>query len=79
VGLEVGSGGERIATTGQDRDPQPVVVTEVAPDLTQQLVRLDVDRVLDLGPVERDVRNRPRFSYRTLSAMVVPSSGPARQ
>ena len=75
VGLQVGAGAEGVAGAGQDRDVDRVVVAEVLPGLPQQLVRLRVDRVLRLGPVDRQVgdpvallgqelRHRARPPYR---------------
>ena len=55
MGFQVGAGGERVAGSGDHGDAQRRVVAEVAPDVTQQFVGFDVDGVLDLWAVERDV------------------------
>jgi hypothetical protein len=55
MSLQIGTGGERVAGSGNHGDAQRWVVTKVAPDVTQQLVGFDVDGVLDLWAVERDV------------------------
>jgi hypothetical protein len=57
MGFQVGAGGERVAGSGDHGDAQRRVVTEVAPDVTQQLVAFDIDGVLDLRAVKGDVGN----------------------
>src|ERR1700736_4032348 len=55
MGFQVGAGGERVACPGYHGDAKLWVVTEVTPYVTQQLVGFDVDGVLNLWAVERDV------------------------
>src|ERR1700730_3894357 len=55
MGFQIGAGGERVAGSGDHGDAKRWVVTEVTPDVTQQLVGFDVDGVLDFRTVEGDV------------------------
>ena len=56
--LEVVAGAERpVAGAGDDRHPGVVVALEVVEDLDQLGVRVRVQRVHPLGPVERHVRD----------------------
>src|ERR1700757_4248938 len=55
MGFQVGTGGERVAGSGDDGDAKRGVITEVTPHLTHQLVGFDVDGVLDFWAVEGDV------------------------
>jgi hypothetical protein len=59
--LQVGAGAEGVAGPGHDRHVHRVVVAELLPGLPQQLVHLGADRVLQLGPVERQVGDASRF------------------
>ena len=53
--LQIGAGGERLlAGSGQDRHPRLRVVAEPHPGVDQLPVRLGIDRVHGLGPVQRD-------------------------
>src|SRR5271163_3279204 len=56
--FEVGARAEcLVAGPGEDRDPDIRIVAEMRPRLEQQLIGLGVDGVVDLGPVQRDVRD----------------------
>jgi hypothetical protein len=55
MSFQVGAGGERVTGPGDHGNAKLWVVTEVAPNVAQQLVGFDVDGVLDFGAVEGDV------------------------
>src|ERR1700694_3926773 len=56
--LEVGARAEGlVAGPGEDRDSDIGIVAEICPRLEQQLIGLGVDGVMNLGPVQRDVRD----------------------
>jgi hypothetical protein len=56
--FQVGTRAERlVAGSGEDRNSDIRIVAEMCPRREQQLVRLGVDGVVGLGPVQRDVRD----------------------
>src|SRR6201997_687915 len=58
MGFEVGARAETLVPgPGEDRDSDIRIVAEICPRLEQQLIGLGVDGVVDLGPVQRDVRD----------------------
>ena len=54
VVLQVGAGHEGAGNAGDDRHPEVVVVTEVAPRLGEVAEAVEVEGVAALGPVDRD-------------------------
>src|SRR4029078_5256032 len=60
-----------------DRDVCVGVVAEVGPDLDQEVLHLGIDRVLGLGPVERDVGDPVALFVEGLHAPVTIRSGAA--
>jgi hypothetical protein len=62
MGFQVGTGGERVAGSGDHGHAKRRVVTEVAPDVTQQLVGFDADGVLTSGRLRVMYATSPRFS-----------------
>src|SRR5277367_341335 len=56
--FEVGARAEGLVSgPGEDRDSDIRIVAEICPRLEQKLIGLGVDGVVDLGPVQRDVRD----------------------
>ncbi|MHC2774080.1 hypothetical protein ACVIM7_003571 [Bradyrhizobium liaoningense] len=58
--LQVVAGAERlVARAGDDRDPLLGVGREIVKHFLQLEMRIGVQRVVDLGPRQRDDRDRP--------------------
>jgi len=55
MGAQIRPGAESVALARQDGDAQLGVVTKIRPDLAQPIMDVQINRVLHLGTVQRDV------------------------
>jgi len=77
VGLDVAAGAERaLARAGEDRDPERRVLAELAPDLREAPVGLEVAGVEPLGTIDRDVGDRPPLFEQHFHRTILPALSP---